>query len=74
MTDRERLIELIIQADNECANTINCEKCRAFGKGSECVNHNIADYLLANGVILPPCKAGDTVYVISRYYTGTWQI
>ena len=33
-----------------------------------------ADYLIANGVIVPPCKVGDTVYVISRYYTGTWKI
>ena len=23
----------------------------------------VADYLLANGVIVPPCKVGDTVYV-----------
>lgn len=23
----------------------------------------VADYLLANGVIVPPCKAGDTVYI-----------
>ena len=26
----------------------------------------IADYLLANGVIVPPCKVGDTVYCIFR--------
>ena len=26
----------------------------------------IADFLLANGVIVPPCKVGDTVY----YFTG----
>ena len=25
-----------------------------------------ADYLLANGVIVPPCKVGDTVYWINR--------
>lgn len=24
----------------------------------------ITDYLLANGVIVPPCKVGDTVYMI----------
>lgn len=27
---------------------------------------NIADYLLANGVIVPPCKVGDTVYKIEN--------
>lgn len=26
----------------------------------------IADYLLANGVIVPPCKVGDTVYHITN--------
>ena len=24
----------------------------------------VADYLIANGVIVPPCKVGDTVYVL----------
>lgn len=32
----------------------------------------IADHLLANGVILPPCKVGDTVYYIAfgKVYKG----
>lgn len=51
MTDRERLIELLRTVDNM----------RLMRKGfSEC-----ADYLLANGVIVPPCKVGDKVYYIS---------
>jgi hypothetical protein len=51
MTDSERLIELLRTVDNM----------RLMRKGfSEC-----ADYLLANGVIVPPCKAGDTVYMIT---------
>ena len=29
-------------------------------------NEAIADHLLANGVIVPPCKVGDTVYVVSQ--------
>ena len=28
---------------------------------------DIADYLLANGVIVPPCKVGDTLYDISEF-------
>lgn len=32
-----------------------------------------ADMLLANGVIAPPCKVGDKVYVVSRYYAGDWE-
>ena len=30
----------------------------------------LADYLLANGVIVPPCKVGDTVYFKSEYVHG----
>lgn len=30
---------------------------------------DFADYLLQNGVIVPPCKVGDTVY---RIYTRSW--
>ena len=26
----------------------------------------LADYLLANGVIVPPCKVGDKVFVVSQ--------
>ena len=29
----------------------------------------VADYLLANGVILPPCKVGDMVYTVG-VFTG----
>lgn len=50
MTDRDRLIELLRNVDNM----------RLMRKGfSEC-----ADYLLANGVIVPPIKFSDTIFVI----------
>ena len=47
MTNRERLIELLMQAK------IGWTKAE------------LADHLLANGVIVPPCKVGQTVYVIT---------
>ena len=50
MKQRERLIELL---DNYMGNE--------FLK-----NDGLADYLLANGVIVPPCKVGDTVYYVSE--------
>ena len=59
---RDRLIELIQQADAICGSKKQCEGCVGFGKGADCVDHHIADHLLANGVIVPPCKGGDTVY------------
>ena len=39
----------------------------AYNKG--CVSWDeLADHLLANGVIVPPCKVGDTVYYIEGAY------
>lgn len=48
---RDRLIELIDEAIND----------------EETSYSNIADYLLENGVIVPPCKVGDIVYVIEDW-------
>lgn len=49
---RDRLVELLQEyTDNN------------NGGGS---NHGRAEYLLANGVIVPPCKVGDTIYFVSR--------
>ena len=50
---KDRLIDLIQKSVNGCA--------RHWAE-------IIADYLLKNGVILPPCKVGDTVYYLKRNY------
>ena len=65
---RERLIDLLNrhcalrQENNDCTNetTEDCSTC-------------LADFLLANGVIVPPCKVGDTVYQTDgvRVYEST---
>ena len=39
---------------------------RAQGKTYQTAQ-NVADHLLANGVIVPPCKVGDTVYQIRKF-------
>ena len=49
MTDRERLIELMIEAKRTDPET-----------GS--FTDYLADYLLENGVIVLPCKVGDILY------------
>lgn len=63
MTDRDRLITLLQEfTDNN------------NGGGS---NHGRADYLIENGVIVPPCKGGDTVYIIypdPRYNWGNKEL
>ena len=53
MTDRDRLIELICDTPT-----------RIMGGNMflEKISTDIADYLLENGVIVPPCKVGDKVY------------
>ena len=55
---RDRLIELLAYFVDGYAvgNRHMCENTRVT---------EIADYLLANGVIVPPCMVGDTVYYIS---------
>ena len=58
MTDRERLKELV--GNYPCMST--AEDCFM-----ESISSDLADYLLANGVIVPPCKVGDTVWCINNY-------
>lgn len=71
---RDRLIELIKEGEDitPCAFDPECD-CNDKSCG-DCQRKAIADHLLANGVIVPPCKVGDTVYEVSRYYTGTWEV
>ena len=63
MTDRERLIELKINF----IENFDCGNCKPSNdKCKKCLSEKEADYLLANGVIVPQCKVGDTVYIINR--------
>ncbi len=63
---RDRLIELLKQkscvympCDRECG---GCGNVEMYDDSIE----SIADYLLAEGVIVPPCKLGDRVYSITE--------
>lgn len=64
MTERERLIKLIEQCSCHYSPpcTGECCECHNVEMYDRNIEH-IADHLLANGVIVPPCKVGDTVYV-----------
>ena len=56
MTERDRLIELIVTAENEVF--------RAFPYTNSTKRiEMVADYLLENGVIVPLVKMGDIVYI-----------
>ena len=56
MTDRDKLIELY---ENSLPKSIEVWQ-RKY-------TEEAVDYLLANGVIVPPCKVGDKVYLIPMY-------
>ena len=58
MTERERLIELLMQGDIAAAKqgVFNCCMCKREAE-------ILADFLLENGVIVPPVKVGDIVYI-----------
>lgn len=57
MKERERLIELIREAMKNHEITIENYVIPT--------SDYIADYILKNGVVVPPCKIGDTVYKIT---------
>ena len=55
---RDRLIELLKRADKYASGV-----CTDYDEAQEVC----ADFLLAEGVIVPPCKVGDTVWIAGEY-------
>lgn len=55
MTERERLIELLLKVDYALSTD---------GRDASDSAEFIADYLLAKGVFAPPCKIGDKLYTV----------
>ena len=67
---RERLVELLIDSEKAYAQYLS-EACDKAIKGDVAVQlmkrlEFYADRLLADGVIVPPCKVGDVVYFVPR--------
>lgn len=62
MSEQEKLVELILEVDEKCGE-IGCTGCGYTGK-RKCFIQKIADHLIANGVIVLPCKIGDTCYCV----------
>lgn len=60
---RDRLIELL--KNQNCDNPMFCdEKCK-YSQLESCYEARTADWLLENGVIVPPVKIGQTVFAIT---------
>ena len=50
------------------------ELCRAYPYTTDTFRiENVADYLLANGVIVPPCKVGDKIYMLVTRKTHSFE-
>ena len=69
---RERLIELIAVALNEYHDYSNDLR-RSGIPVYESIDEYVASYLLANGVIVPPCKVGDTIYALQKERSGHFE-
>lgn len=73
MTDRDRLIELIVYADTD--DSYECKLCTKDDVSCrECGASKLADHLLANGVIVPPCKVGDSIFRVGNGEIWEWLI
>lgn len=60
---RDRLVELISDMENELLRSYPYTT-------DEYRIACLADHLIENGAILPPCKVGDTLYDISEFVNG----
>ena len=66
---RDRLVELMVEAD--AYDGYECKLCTDDHSCFRCYFTKLADHLIENGVIVPPCKVGDYVYDISEFFDGT---
>ena len=62
VTERERLIGLINKKQHYGDVIVENQMDDRYNRHIEIKNSELADYLLENGVIVPPVKIGDTVY------------
>lgn len=62
--ERKRLVELICNQTcnyNSCENSLDCLHCKFVSLCDE-EAEDLANALLDNGIVVPPCKVGDKVY------------
>lgn len=74
---RDRLVELLDDAKVEVIEHYpDGTPCMSYTKKAvdRKVIYNLADCLLANGVICPPCKVGQTVYRVVVMSTGVTRV
>lgn len=69
---RDRLVELLVKDD--IFDERECGMCTRDNYCVRCGSEMLADHLIANGVIVPPCKVGDTVYYIEGAYYNSQRL
>ncbi len=76
MTDRERLVELLnfVKCNAECCAALDGGRCGELDYLDRCQIEAIAELLLADGWIRPPCKVGTKVYSIAMGKIYEWDI
>lgn len=69
--DRERLIKILKLGS--CPSPYLCDENCKYANLERCYEERTADLLLEHGIIVPPCKVGDTIYQTDgvRIYTST---
>ena len=67
---RDRLVNLINQ-DNCPSPYICSNKCK-YAHLEYCIGDRLADHLIENGVIVPPCKVGETLHLIQRDWENNY--
>ena len=67
MTQKERLVELLRKEYGSDV-WLGATKCGVYSAQTIIMDiEPVADYLLQNGVIVPPCRVGDEVYCIKPW-------
>ena len=62
---KQDILKLIKEAEEQFAGT---------GKALLDIEDYVAEYLTANGVIVPPCKVGETVYVVNSLWVSEYTV
>lgn len=79
MTQKKRLVELLKDFDKPNEDEWDEEELEIYRdeeavKELERLYGELADYLLKNGVIVPPCKVGDELFAIFEGYITTARV
>lgn len=65
MTERERLIELL--KNDNCPSSFVCDANCKYINSENCLAERMADYLLENGVIVPPVEVDQSIWTAEPF-------